>query len=88
MELGDEEVFIVPEGSLTVPSAETIADEIYVKALQGLAVKCNEPFHELIRGTVLRPVIEELRRSEAWGQEECGYCKPPVTRAIGVSGSQ
>ena len=47
-------------------------------------MKCNEPFHELMRDTVLRPVIEELRRSEAWGQEECGYCKPPVTRAIGV----
>ena len=78
----------MPEDSVTVPSAETIEDEIYVKALQGLAVKCDEPFHELIRGTVLRPVIEELRRSEAWGQEECGYCKPPVTRAIGAARSQ
>ena len=88
MELGDEEVLTVPEGSVTVPSAETLADEIYVKALQGLAVKCNEPFHELIRGTVLASVIEELRKSEAWGQEECGYCKPPVTRAIGAPGLQ
>ena len=60
----------------------------YVKALQSFSVKCDEPFHELIRGTVLRPVIEDLKKSEAWGQEECGYCKPPVKRAIGAAGLQ
>ena len=36
----------------------------HVKALQCLAVKLNEPFHRLIRDTVLAPVIDQLDRGE------------------------